>query len=168
MNNNPRGRGVSGCAPNPRPGINRRTSDIIVAVLNEVTWRQQFRWGLLLAFDDELDWELPDDVGADDISATSTCLAVPVRHAYDVEIPEGWPDDALLPNAEVQVLVRLVHRIPDDVEFVARILCSSGRLHVGDAENKRVLDVPAGRFAVGITREPVDCAESVTIALSPR
>jgi hypothetical protein len=34
--------------------------------------------------------------------------------------------------------------------------------------DERVLDVPAGEFAVGVTREPVTFAESVTITLSPR
>lgn len=128
------------------------------------TWKQRFRWGLLLAFDDEADWSLPDSVGTDGIAASGTCIAVPVLHAKDFKIPDDWPDDEDLPDAEVEVTV-VLGSAPPGAEFVGTLACPSGRLNVGDAESSRVLDVPAGVLALAVSREPVPFAESVIITV---
>ena len=41
---------------------------------HEVRWTQPFGWGLLLAFDDEIDGELPDELGSAAVVASSSCL----------------------------------------------------------------------------------------------
>ena len=129
------------------------------------TWKQPFQWGLLLAFDDEADWTLPEGVGTDGIVSSATCITVPVLHAQDVEIPDDWPDDEDVPDAEVEVEVTLGSPAPA-AEFVGTLACPSGRLNVGDAESSRVLDVPSGVLTVAVTREPMQFAESVTITVS--
>jgi hypothetical protein len=136
-------------------------------VIETETWMQPFQWGLLLAFDDEADWSLPDGVGVDGIASSGTCIAVTVLHAQDVEIPDDWPDDEDVPNAEVEVTVTL-GSAPSVAEFVGTLACPSGRLNVGDAESSRVLDVPSGVLAVAVSREPVHFAESVTITISQK
>lgn len=130
------------------------------------TWKQPFQWGLLLVFDDALDRvELPGGIGTDSIVSSATCVAVPVLHAQDVEIPDDWPDDAELPYAEVQVTIMVGPASPG-AEFVGSIDCPSGRLNVGDAESFKVSDVPTGVLAIAVTREPRQFAESVTIEVS--
>jgi hypothetical protein len=58
-------------------------------VIETETWKQPFQWGLLLAFDDEADWSLPESGGTNGIASSATCIAVPVLHAQDVppELP---------------------------------------------------------------------------------
>jgi len=136
-----------------------------VRVTDGATWRQAFRWGLLLAFDDQAEWALPEGVGSGAILASSTCLAVPVLHAQDVEVPGDWPEDEALPEAEVEVRV-VLGVIPDEAEFVGVLECPSGRLNVGDADFSQVLGVPVGLLALSVTREPVKFAESVTITIA--
>lgn len=134
-------------------------------VIETETWKQPFQWGLLLAFDSEADWNLPEGVGTDGIVSSATCIAVPVLHAQDVEIPDDWPDDEDVPDAEVEVTVT-IGSLPSGAEFVGTLACPSGRLNVGDGESSRVLDVPAGVLAVAVSREPIQFAESVTITVS--
>jgi hypothetical protein len=134
-------------------------------VIETETWKQPFQSGLLLAFDDEADWSLPEGVGTDGIASSATCIAVPVLHAQDVEIPDDWPDDEDAPEAEVEVTVAL-GSAPPGAEFVGTLACPSGRLNVGDAESSRVFDVPVGVLAVAVSREPTQFAESVTITVS--
>jgi hypothetical protein len=131
------------------------------------TWSQPFQWGVLLAFDSEAAWRLPADVGTDAIASSGTCIAVPVLHAQDVEIPDDWPDDDDVPDADVRVTVTL-GSAPAVAEFVGTLACPSGRLTVGDADSSRELHVPGGVLTVAVSREPMQFAESVTITLSPR
>ena len=134
----------------------------------EVQWSQPFRWGLLIAFDPVSNWDLPDDVAAAVVTATDTALAVQVRHSQDMEEPEGWPVDLGLPEAQVRVVVAFSES-PDSVavDFDSTLLCESGRLSVGDAENERVLDVPAGVLRVQVSLIPRDFAEFVVLRLIP-
>lgn len=134
--------------------------------MDTATWKQPFEWGVLLAFDDGAKGSLPAGIGAERIVATATCVAVPVLHAQDVEIPDDWPDDQELPPAEVEVSVML-GAVPANAEWVGPLDCPTGRLSVGDANSSRVLDVPSGRLTVAVSREPVRYAERVTITLTP-
>jgi hypothetical protein len=134
-------------------------------VIETETWKQPFHWGLLLAFDDSTEWDLPEGIGTDSIVSSATCVAVPVLHAQDIDVPDDWPDEAEPPYAEVQVIVT-VGPVSPGAEFVGTLVCPSGRLSVGDAESSRVLDVPTGVFTVSVSREPRQFAESVTITVS--
>jgi len=134
----------------------------------EVQWSQPFRWGLLTAFDNENPWDLPDDVSAAVVTATSTCLAVQVRHSQDIEEPEDWPRDLGLPEAQVRVVVAFEESPPSVlVQFEGSLLCHSGRLAVGDAETERVLDVPQGLLRVQVSVFPAEFSEYVVIRLMP-
>jgi hypothetical protein len=131
-------------------------------------WRQPFHWGLLLAFDDVAPLEVPEVSRKGAITASATCLSVPVLHAQDIAAPEGWPADQPLPLATVEV--RVVVGEDEDVgsaEFDGRLSCPSGRLRVGDAENELVIDVPPGNLRVRVVREPIEFAEHVTVQLIP-
>ena len=132
----------------------------------EHCWRQPFRWGLLMAFDDQHPWDRPEGVGTNDIVATSTCIAVPVLHSYDVEIPADLGPDELIPEAEVEVVVIVDGPSPVSPQWTGSLVCASGRLAVGDAENGRVIDVPAGTARVSIGRSPAEFAEHVVITIA--
>lgn len=125
-----------------------------------------------MAFDAEAAWELPqtfwDAPGEgrardpDRPQASSTCLTVPVLHSQDVEVPDDFPPDQSLPDAEVEVVVAVPEE-PDVSTFDCLIQCPSGRLTVGDAENERVVDVPAGRLRIGVVQDPPRFAERVRL-----
>lgn len=133
--------------------------------MHEHAWEQPFRWGLLLAFDAEAPWELPE-LGGTTVSATETCIAVPVRHAADVDddVVDGLGQDAPIPDFTVQVRC-LVGAGAGSVGgvFEGHLLCPSGRLVVGDAEEERVIEVPAGRLRVQVDCAPSEHAERVTL-----
>jgi hypothetical protein len=126
-------------------------------------WVQPFRWGILLAFDDQAEWELPAASPSNAVAASPTCLTVPVLHAQDIDTPEDVDPDGLLPEAQVTVTVIVSDVVESAAEFVGVLSCPSGLLRFGDAENGRVIVVPAGQLRVSVTREPVEFAEQVTI-----
>jgi len=138
------------------------------AARSDVQWSQPFRWGLLTAFDSDSRWDLPDDVSTDVVTSTDTALAVQVRHSQDIEEPEDWPRDLSLPEAQVRVVVAFAES-PDSapVEAETVLRCESGHLAVGDAENERVLDVPAGLLRVQVSLFPREFAEYVVLRLIP-
>jgi hypothetical protein len=88
---------------------------------------------------------------------------VPVLHAQDFDIPEDAEPDAPLPEAQVAVTVIVGGVVESAAEFVTVLPCLSGLLRLGDAENGRVIAVPAGQLWVSVTREPVEFAEQVGI-----
>ena len=131
------------------------------------SWSQPFRWGLLMAFDDDNDWVLPEGIGGGGVYATSTCLAVTVLHAQDVEVPDDWPDDAEIPEAQVRLTLIVDDEVPGtEPEYDGTFLCPSGRLSLGDAETSQVHQVPAGPLRLRVWREPVQYSEAVTIHVS--
>jgi hypothetical protein len=44
--------------------------------------------------------------------------------------------------------------------------CDSGQLAVGDAENERLIAVPAGRIRVRVRRDPIEFSERVSIRIA--
>ncbi len=130
----------------------------------EVSWSQPFHWGLLTAFDDERSWGLPADVGSHQVVATSTCVAVPVLHAQDVEIDECADTNAPMPEAEVEVVLTDVP-LDGPVDFVGELQCRSGRLAVGDADEYHVVAVVPGVHRVQVRLEPKEHAKRVVFAL---
>jgi hypothetical protein len=146
------------------------SNDPASSTRNEEAWTQPFGWGLLMAFDAETDWELPEGLGSEGVTASSSCLAVPVHHTSDVSFPEGWPDDLAMPGAQVNVVVAFTESPPGSpVHFDGNLSCPSGRLSVGDAENARVIDVPAGTARVQVSLFPFEYADSVVLRiLSPQ
>ena len=135
---------------------------------SQFRWSQPFRWGLLLAFDAENAWDLPDDVGADPVTATETCLAVGVHQCHDLPEHDGWPSDIYLPLAQVEVIV-CFQESPSSaaVEHEGLLRCESGRLNVGDAENERILDVPAGVLRAQVSLFPREYPDHVVLRLVP-
>lgn len=132
----------------------------------QLEWTQPFRWGLLLAFDDQESFDLPPDLGDEAITSSASCLAVPVLHAADVDIPDDWPEDVALPSAMVTVTVVVGEPLPlDAVEFNGQLSCPSGRLAIGDAEHERVVEVPQGPIRVQVIREPLEYASHVTMRI---
>lgn len=112
-------------------------------------------------------FEMPDLDRSGGIRATDTCLAVPVLHAADVVTPPDWPDDEPLPEATVSVTVVVDDAGEDDVfEYEGVLHCDSGQLAVGDAENERLIAVPAGRIRVRVRRDPIEFSERVTIRIA--
>ena len=124
-----------------------------------------------MAFDAETPWELPawfaDWPGGptDDPQAFSTCLTVPVLSSQDIEVREDYPPDEPLPEARVEVLVRVVDS-PRWCPHEFLIECPTGRLSVGDAEVERVLDVIAGTVRIGVWQDPPQFAERVLLEIS--
>lgn len=136
-------------------------------LVDEVQWTQPFHWGLLIAHDAAADWAVPADVGKGCVAATTSCLAVPVRHAQDVKVYDDGDEQAPLPQAEVEVVLttRPLEVLPD---YDGPLECPSGRLQVGDAHEHRLVQVPAGRHQVQVWLEPEVHAERVVIALQHR
>ena len=133
----------------------------------QLEWTQPFRWGLLLAFDEQESFDLPPDLGDEAIASSPSCLAVPVLHAADVDVSDDWPDEAAPPPATVTGPVGVGEPLPTGVaEFDGRLSCPSGRLSIGDAENERTLDVPRGPLRVQVDREPAEYANHVTMRIA--
>jgi hypothetical protein len=136
------------------------------AARKDVRWSQPFGWGLLTAFDPESRWDLPDDVSARVVTATETALAVQVRRSQDVEEPEGWPSDLGWPEAQVGVVLAFAESPSSaHVDFEGSLLCPSGHLAIGDAENEQVPDVPTGLLRVQVSLFARECAEYVVLRL---
>ncbi len=131
----------------------------------EHRWTQPFRWGLLMAFDAGAVWELPEGIGDNSIRASASCVAVPVLHAQDVDIPDDADPNAPIPEATVEVTAVVGVAPRSSAEFDGGLNCPTGRLAVGDAENERVLDVPPGVLRIQVWREPQDFAERVTLVI---
>jgi hypothetical protein len=87
-----------------------------------------------------------------------------VLHSQDVEVPDDWPPDRPLPEAQVVVEVAAEEPAAGTYEFV--LACPSGRLTVGDAENERAVDVPAGTLRIGVVQDPPRFAERVRLQVS--
>ena len=136
------------------------------ALFDEVRWSQPFHWGLLIVHDNEADWAVPANVGNGCVAATTSCLAVAVRHSQDVKFydDDDGDDEAPLPQAEVDVVLtrRPLEILPD---YDGPLECPTGRLQVGDADEYRVVQVPAGTHRVQVWLEPEVHAERVVIAL---
>jgi hypothetical protein len=136
---------------------------------DEVRWSQPFHWGLLLAFDDaaDADWEIPGDIREGHVSATPTCLAVPVLHSADVVFDEEADPDTPLPEAEVEVVLaaRPLQKRPN---YAGVLRCPSGQLQVGDADEYCLVQVPRGDLNVAVWLEPREHADRVVIALNGR
>jgi hypothetical protein len=129
-----------------------------------------------MAFDAEAPWELPPSFwpegqgerpvqDPDAPQASATCLTVPVLHSQDIDVPDDYPPDEPLPEAQVEVVVSVVDS-PQACPYEFVIECPSGRLNVGDAECERVLGVPAGDIRVGVRQDPPQFAERVLLEIS--
>jgi len=99
------------------------------------------------------------------VTASRTCLVVPVLHAQDIETPDTASPDDPLPLAQVEVTVRVGGPPLADAEFTAHLLRDSGRLKVGDAEAGREVQVPSGVVLVGVARSPAEFAEVVRLCV---
>lgn len=131
----------------------------------QVVWTQPFSWGLLLAYDAVGPFETPGLDRSGRIVATDTCLAVPVLHSADVEIPEdARPDDVLSP-AQVTLTVLVEEPFSEPAEFAGRLRCRSGRLVLGDADSHRVVQVAPGDLHVLVARDAGQHSRTVGIAL---
>ena len=106
---------------------------------------------------------MPYEIGGSDIRASDTSLAVPVRHAADVEIDETpLPDGPS--SAEVEVRVLLAEQdSAGSVQFDGVLPSPSGQLLIGDAESERAVTVPAGMVRIRVRLEPAEHAEVVTL-----
>lgn len=131
----------------------------------EHRWVRPFRWGLLMAYDQGAPWNLPQ-LGGAVVTSSDTCLAVPVLHAQDIEIPPDAAADDVLPEAQVSVHVMVGATEDRAAEFVGTLTCPSGQLSFGDADEERVIIVPPGQLRVAVFREPAAHAERVTIFVS--
>lgn len=87
-----------------------------------------------------------------------------VIHAQDYDF-ERTPDDDPEPWSTVRVRLVVGNGPPENatVDFDGPLACPSGRLHVGDAENKRIIAVPAGTRRVRIGLRPHQHAERVNV-----
>ncbi|TFF17417.1 hypothetical protein [Cellulosimicrobium funkei] len=133
----------------------------------QLEWTQPFRWGLLLAFDEQESFDLPPDLGDEAITSSPSCLAVPVLHAADIDVSDDWPEDVDPPSATVTVTVVVGEPLPTGVaEFDGQLSCPSGRLAIGTAENERTVDVPPGSLRVQVDREPAEYASHVTMRIA--
>ncbi len=133
-------------------------------LLEEAQWTQPFHWGLLIAHDNDADWAVPANVGKGCIAATPSCLAVPVRHSQDVKLYDDGDEETPLPQAEVKVVLT-TRPLEVPADYDGPLKCPSGRLQVGDADEYRLVQVPAGHHRVQVWLEPAGRAERVVIAL---
>ena len=131
---------------------------------DDVRWIQPFHWGLLIAHDDDADWEVPRGVGKGGVAGNTSCLAIPVRHSQDVKVDEDRDPEAPPPQAQVAVVLttRPLEILPD---YDRPFQCPTGRLQVGDADEYRLVQVPSGNLRVQVWLEPEEHAERVVIAL---
>ena len=129
----------------------------------EEFWNQPFNWGLLMAFDEAAPFDPPTLSRDGAVQATRTCLSVPVLHSQDVETPQGLGPDDPLPQAEVQVTVKVTVDDLADAEFACLLSCPTGRLQIGDADAFRVVDVPRGNLRVQVRRDHPQFAEDVVM-----
>jgi hypothetical protein len=130
------------------------------------SWSQPFNWGVLMAFDVVAQFESPTLSRDGAVQATTTCLSVPVLHAQDIEMLEGLGPGDPLPQAEVQVTVKVSAEDLGDAEFACLLSCPSGRLQIGDAEAFRVVDVPKGDLRVQVRRHSPQFAEAVVLHIT--
>ncbi len=78
--------------------------------------------GLLLAFDDDADWESPGAIREGQVSATPTCLAVPVLHSTDVVLEDDTDPEAPIPEALVEVVLT-VRALSEPADFTGTLWC---------------------------------------------
>ncbi len=128
----------------------------------ETRWTQPFHWSVLTAGDADRPWDVPA-LSGNSVTASPTCLVVPVLHAQDVEVPDTADPDDLLPLAHVEVILHVGGPPLADAEFTAHLLCDSGRLKVGDAEAEREVEIPSGAVRIDVARAPVEFAEVVRL-----
>jgi hypothetical protein len=128
--------------------------------------RRAFHWGALFVGDADADFET-DLRERSGIRAGRFHAWIPVRHAQDVDLAEGLPDDTPIPPFEVTVACHLLPAatLPTSVEVTLDV--PSGRISLGDADDEAVLDVAPGSWTVQIVLEPADHAERVELRLSP-
>lgn len=132
---------------------------------DEVRWSQPFDWGLLVVHDHDDDWEVPRGLGGGGVVATSSCLAVPVRHAQDLQVVDVDVDEEA-PPTRAQVEVVLTTRVRDGLPDHEGLLRSpSGRLQVGDAHEHHLVQVPRGDLLVQVWLQPEEHAERVVLVL---
>jgi hypothetical protein len=131
---------------------------------DEVRWAQPFHWGILLAYDDHAEWEMPANLREGHVSATPSCLAVPVLLSTDVEVDKAADPDAPLPEARVEVVISS-RPLRGRKDYVGMLRCPSGQLQVGDADDYRIVEVPVGDLFVEVRLEPREHADRVCIAL---
>lgn len=92
------------------------------------------------------------------ISSTSATIAV--RHAQDIDdIDEEQPAEVT-----VQVILGAAFQQPT---FAGSINIPTGALLIADAEQRDVVSVSPGRYAVQVLAVPLERAEHITIWLSP-
>ncbi len=134
-----------------------------------LSWHQPFGRGLLTVVDKDSEAEeFPDGIGADTVLAFAYWLAVPVLHAADVEVPEGWPHDIDIPLAQVAVSVAFEPAAAGDLlHYDGELSCPSGRLVIGDPETEHRVDVPPGAVRIQVSLFPERHADAVVLRLLP-
>ncbi len=133
--------------------------------VDDLIWTRAFNWGVLLITDSKELFEPPDIRGG--VAATSTCVAVPVRHAQDVDLAalDLRPDDVVSP-AYVTVRCTVGRGTGGPFNFEGSIACPTGRLSIGDADDIASIDVPPGEVRIAVACTPARHAESVAIRIT--
>ena len=108
----------------------------------------------------------PLEFQAGPVAATSTALAIRVRHASDVEF-KGLPADAIVPEFAVNVTVAAGPSPDVPLAFDGVVAVPSGTLLLGDADQEDALPIEPGRYRVQVWLDDSDHAENVRIALTP-
>ena len=135
-------------------------------IRDPIEWQQPFHWGILTAFVEDSEFELPPDFEEHTVSWGEACFTVLVAREDDSEAPEGWHDDILIPSEIVHIAVTFTPASDGDfVDYEGNILCESGRLAIGEAENERIIDVPTGELTVQVALYPHDDATALILRI---
>jgi hypothetical protein len=129
--------------------------------LPELDVQRSFGWGFVLIADSRAP-DIPDLFGDGIVVATSTAVAVLVRHAQDVNA-EGLDDEDEVPPFSVSVHVWTGRSTDVATIFDGVIAVPSGQLTVGDADRVDLLAIGPGRWRIQIVLAPEVHAENVGI-----
>jgi hypothetical protein len=129
-----------------------------------LAFSRPFNWGVLFISDSD-SAEMPELGPQGEISSNSHGVAVPVRHAQDVEIT-SQADDVVAP---FEVSVRCSSGVSDvrELAFNAVVELSSGLMAIGDAEQEELLRLSPGRYRIQIEADPSFHPEWINVWYSP-
>lgn len=119
--------------------------------LVSTTIRRPFHWGIVVLADADSGGRIPDVNPEESVTGNEHGVVALIRHAQDIDSFDGDFD-----WAEAQVLVRL---LPEEealaagrrVIFRGRVLASSGRISVGDADGEIIHPAHHGWNEVVVT-----------------
>ena len=131
----------------------------------QIQLERAFYWGIVIVGDAE-DADIEELPAGWGVRSARRCVAIPVRHAHDVE-PSAVTDGGSGPSFKVSVtVVRAAgnETLPaGDADTVIEV--PSGRLSIGDADDMTTVEVRPGRLRIVVVVSPAEDAERMELTL---